>query len=238
MALIQELQAQQNVHMFGQKPRCDQEFWKIVQERNTVDEAQLPTPVDDIMDNTVLDDGLVSTDGAMNSPMTIDNDAFPLYDNTTADDVNSPFLLDQSSTSVCAAPVLNPLSGANVSSNDNLISFDLPKLPAKAVSQCLLPSNPVLLLDTPTLVVSSIEPNSKSNSCVNILDELDALVNTPVKTTSLSSLSLSTVVVASSNTIAIQTLFLLSFHHHLILYRLLYNLHDMSQCVNKPQKII
>ncbi|CAF1036755.1 unnamed protein product [Didymodactylos carnosus] len=165
--------------MFGQKPRCDQEFWKIVQESNIVDEEQLSTPVDDIIDNTVLDDGLVTTDSAMNSTMTIDNEAFPLYDNTTADDVNSPSLLDQSSTSVCAAPVLNPLSSASVSSsNDNLISFDSPKSPAK-----------------------TIEPNSKSNSCVNILDELDALVNSPVKTTSLSSLSLSTVVVASSNTI-------------------------------------
>ncbi|CAF4412830.1 unnamed protein product, partial [Didymodactylos carnosus] len=129
--------------MFGQKPRCDQEFWKIVQESNIVDEEQLPTPVDDIIDNTVLDGGLVTTDGAMNSTMTIDNEAFPLYDNKTADDVNSPSLLDHSSTSVSAAPVLNPLSDASVSSsNDNLISFDSPKSPAKTVSQCLLPSIP------------------------------------------------------------------------------------------------
>ncbi|CAF1185028.1 unnamed protein product [Didymodactylos carnosus] len=107
--------------MFGQKPRCDQEFWKIIQENDIVDEEQLLTPVGGFSDDIVLEGGLVDPDGTTNSTIFIDTETAP-------DDANIPSLLDVSSTSICTAPILNPLSVAIASPlNDNLISFDSPK---------------------------------------------------------------------------------------------------------------
>ncbi|CAF1611974.1 unnamed protein product, partial [Didymodactylos carnosus] len=77
--------------MFGQKPRCDQEFWKIVQENDIVDEEQLPTPVDGFSDDIVLDGGLVDPDGTTNSTIFIDTETPP-------DDANMPSFPDVSST--------------------------------------------------------------------------------------------------------------------------------------------
>ncbi|CAF1580909.1 unnamed protein product, partial [Didymodactylos carnosus] len=157
--------------MFGQKPRCNQELWKIVQENDIVDEEQLPTPVDGFSDDTVLDGGLMDPDGRTNSTIFIDTETAP-------DDANIPSLLDVSSTSICSALILNPLSVAIVSSlNDNLISFDSPKSPTKVVSQRPLPSSPVITLDKPTVIASSDETGLGSNCCANILDELDALLS-------------------------------------------------------------
>ncbi|CAF1364285.1 unnamed protein product [Didymodactylos carnosus] len=135
--------------MFGQKPRCDQEFWKIIQENDIVDEEQLLTPVGGFSDDIVLEGGLVDPDGTTNSTIFIDTETAP-------DDANIPSLLDVSSTSICTAPILNPLS---------------------VVSQRPLPSSPVMTLDKPTVIASSDETGLGSNCCANILDELDALLS-------------------------------------------------------------
>ncbi|CAF1363369.1 unnamed protein product [Adineta steineri] len=41
--------------MFGQEPRCDSIFWKLVKENEIIDEEDLPTPIDDF-NNDVVDD--------------------------------------------------------------------------------------------------------------------------------------------------------------------------------------
>ncbi|CAF4812738.1 unnamed protein product [Rotaria sp. Silwood2] len=43
--------------MFGQRPRSDSDFWKLVQEAGIEDEENLPTPVDESNDN-MIDDAL------------------------------------------------------------------------------------------------------------------------------------------------------------------------------------
>ncbi|CAF0979874.1 unnamed protein product [Didymodactylos carnosus] len=156
--------------MFGRKPRCDQEFWKILQENDIVDEEQLSTPIDGFSDDTVLDGGLVAPDDTTNSTIFIDTGTGP-------DDANSPTPLDLLSTSICTAPILNPLSVAIASSwNDNLISFDSSKSPTKVVPQRPLPSSPVMTLDKPTVIASSGETGLGSNCCTNILEELYVLL--------------------------------------------------------------
>jgi hypothetical protein len=42
--------------MFGQQPRSDSAFWKLVKENNIIDEEDLPTPVDDLNDVDNVDD--------------------------------------------------------------------------------------------------------------------------------------------------------------------------------------
>ncbi|CAF4456459.1 unnamed protein product [Didymodactylos carnosus] len=47
--------------MFGQHPRGDSEFWKIVKDQDIVDEEHLPSPIESIQDNDVDKEISVST---------------------------------------------------------------------------------------------------------------------------------------------------------------------------------
>ncbi|CAF2061660.1 unnamed protein product [Rotaria magnacalcarata] len=61
--------------MFGQRPRSDSEFWKLVHEAGIDDEENLPTPVDEI-NNDMIDD---TPDDAVNANQDIDNDVAELF---------------------------------------------------------------------------------------------------------------------------------------------------------------
>ncbi|CAF3463882.1 unnamed protein product, partial [Rotaria sp. Silwood2] len=41
--------------MFGQPPRSDSDFWKLVKENEVIDEESLPIPVDDFNDDIMED---------------------------------------------------------------------------------------------------------------------------------------------------------------------------------------
>ncbi|CAF0867049.1 unnamed protein product [Didymodactylos carnosus] len=124
--------------MFGQRPRSDQEFWRIVKDNDIQDEEQLPTPIEDSLDQTNVGDSNT------NSPAIIENALYALYpDDPQLDDTTSvaACLLGLSSTSVCTAPALN--SSFFI---DNLISFDSPH--SKNVSHVLLAPPSVIVKNT------------------------------------------------------------------------------------------
>ncbi|CAF4697586.1 unnamed protein product, partial [Didymodactylos carnosus] len=56
--------------MFGQRPRSDQEFWRIVKDNDIQDEEQLPTPIEDSLDQTNVGDSNT------NSPAIIENEPY------------------------------------------------------------------------------------------------------------------------------------------------------------------
>ncbi|CAF1534512.1 unnamed protein product, partial [Didymodactylos carnosus] len=103
-----------------------------------LDEEQLPTPIEDSLDQTNVGDSNT------NSPAIIENEPYALYpdDPQLDDDATSvaACLLGLSFTSVCTVPVLNPSFFI-----DNLISFDSP--PSKNVSHVLLAPPSVIVLD-------------------------------------------------------------------------------------------
>ncbi|CAF3875924.1 unnamed protein product, partial [Didymodactylos carnosus] len=82
--------------MFGQRPRSDSDFWKIVKECNIIDEEQLPTPIEcaDIIVDKIVEQPTINetvTDDfdkqKENDNLTIDNfipEMFPLL-NTNND---------------------------------------------------------------------------------------------------------------------------------------------------------
>ncbi|CAF0984388.1 unnamed protein product, partial [Didymodactylos carnosus] len=47
--------------MFGQHPRGDSEFWKIVKDEDIIDEEHLPSPTESIQNNDVDKEISVST---------------------------------------------------------------------------------------------------------------------------------------------------------------------------------
>ncbi|CAF0758655.1 unnamed protein product [Didymodactylos carnosus] len=101
------------------------------------DEEQLPTPIEDSLDQTNVGDSNT------NSSAIIENVPYALYpDDPQLDDTTSvaACLLGLSSTYVCTAPVLKPSFFI-----DNLISFDSP--PSKNVSHVLLVLPRVIVLD-------------------------------------------------------------------------------------------
>ncbi|CAF4652904.1 unnamed protein product, partial [Didymodactylos carnosus] len=66
--------------MFGQPPRSDSEFWKLVDQNNIDDGDDLPTPVAD-MDGTVVDRKDDTAD-------LVDSDVIPLVEKLTDDVVS------------------------------------------------------------------------------------------------------------------------------------------------------
>ena len=79
--------------MFGQEPRSDSEFWKIIEEKEIVDEEDLPTPVDGLVDEIMFNEK-----DDFNDCADIDNDIIQLVqevsdklDTTSSVDLSSSY---------------------------------------------------------------------------------------------------------------------------------------------------
>ncbi|CAF1176183.1 unnamed protein product [Didymodactylos carnosus] len=102
--------------MFGQPPRSDSEFWKLVDQNNIDDEDDLPTPVAD-MDGTVVDRKDDTAD-------LVDSDVIPLVEKLT-DDVVSNSIVGLLSPDYNTAGFTSTCDINNSFTND-LISFGSP----------------------------------------------------------------------------------------------------------------
>ncbi|CAF4708281.1 unnamed protein product, partial [Rotaria sp. Silwood2] len=79
--------------MFGQPPRSDSDFWKLVKENEVIDEESLPIPVDDFNDDIMED----KRDDLNDCADIIDKDVIQLVQQLS-DDAAASALVDSSSS--------------------------------------------------------------------------------------------------------------------------------------------
>ncbi|CAF1358366.1 unnamed protein product [Didymodactylos carnosus] len=161
--------------VFGQKARCDSDYWRVVNELNCVDEDDLPTPVgvgDGYKDNidkdvnNVIESLLDLSEHVAPAP--------PLY------------LLDASISIIETEPQVNPPYTADVSVN--LMSFTSPtKIPVQSSTKAL-PRSPVFNFSSSSLFnskddneVQVTEPKEQKTGSPThdnkLLNDLDNLIN-------------------------------------------------------------
>ncbi|CAF1373824.1 unnamed protein product [Didymodactylos carnosus] len=145
--------------LFGQAPRSDSEFWKIIDEKKIVDEEDLPSPVDDA-DNMVIG----QLDSSFDVRNGIDQEVVPIVEKLTYDAVSNSFL-DISLTEKIPH------------TNSDLISFDSPI------------KNAIHLSNAHSNVPSTSSPHiydPEIRSTITLLDELSELI-APIVPSSFSS---------------------------------------------------
>ncbi|CAF0810356.1 unnamed protein product [Didymodactylos carnosus] len=161
--------------MFGQRPRSDSEFWKLVSEQNIQHEDQLPTPVEEDTDGED-----VVVDVAINQSSSV----VPIgtvHKLLNVSDENC--LLDLSFTrpnDFHDIPTVDNLLLDDMLI-DNLIWFDSPTLPPPTSSiTSRMPTSPVFKLNFSPLI-QSISPEVPVIKSVveNLLLDLDIFLDTP-----------------------------------------------------------
>ncbi|CAF1354989.1 unnamed protein product [Didymodactylos carnosus] len=155
--------------MFGQRPRSDFDFWKIVKECDIMDEEQLPTPieradvfVDEIVEQFTINETVINDFDKQkeNDNLSIDNfipEMFPLLN--TNNDPNAAGVLYHSllelSPSSSYGPNHQPLVATINSTTENVISFDSPPAPPQPSSQ----SSASSALTSNSLIINSPRHN-------------------------------------------------------------------------------
>ncbi|CAF4579202.1 unnamed protein product, partial [Didymodactylos carnosus] len=124
---------------FGQHPRGDSEFWKIVKDQDIADEEHLPSPIESIQDNDVDKEISVSTSKTIDN--IIDNidhqeslnsnvTCLPSSLNASISQSTSQCLLDLSPSTLNVS-LQQPLIVNDNPVTENLISFDSPPSPQR-----------------------------------------------------------------------------------------------------------
>ncbi|CAF4566871.1 unnamed protein product, partial [Didymodactylos carnosus] len=105
--------------MFGQAPRLESDFWKLVAQDEILDEEDLPTPV--ALGGDVDDDVVISKERDTTWDDVIDPDVTKLVQKLTDEALSNSLIDIISPTRNCTSSI-----GINNSFVDNLISFDSP----------------------------------------------------------------------------------------------------------------
>ncbi|CAF1480750.1 unnamed protein product [Didymodactylos carnosus] len=174
--------------MFGQHPRGDSEFWKIVKDQDIVDEEHLPSPIESIQDNDVDKEISVSTSKTIDN--IIDNidhqeslnsnvTCLPSPLNASISQSTSQCLLDLSPSTLHVS-FQQPLIVNDNPVTENLISFDSPPSPQRVSTTlfdlhnltfspvtCLSNKNNVVLSDLQSISTAPATNSISKTNCVS-----------------------------------------------------------------------
>ncbi|CAF1564081.1 unnamed protein product [Didymodactylos carnosus] len=178
--------------MFGQRPRSNSDFWKIVQDQDIQDEVQLPTPVEE---NEDLQDEVDVTNQLNSSLIDL---SFNIIDNPSSDDLLSNNLMSFNSPTTASFPPRLP-SSPIFDLNDSLIPPDSPVETNPKTSAEMLFHDLDVFIDPLSSVV--VQPNvipelkskpsipfpsirNTSQSSIPVADLLAILSTSPIPSTS------------------------------------------------------